>query len=65
MGGREGPQQGAGLDIIREGYPKVTHARVAKMLEGVPDGELEALFTRCSAYRKFGAGLGDQLAKRV
>lgn len=50
---------------IADGYPKTTHARVAKMLEGIPTGDLYATFKRCSEYRKFGAGLRYELKPRI
>lgn len=50
---------------IADGYPKITHARVAKMLEGIPTGDLFAVYKKCDSYRKFGAGLRYELKPRT
>ncbi len=52
-------------DNVRDGYPKTTHPRVAKMLEGIPTADLHAIFKKCSTYRKFGAGLRFELKPRT
>ena len=46
---------------VADGYPKTTIPRVAKLLEGIPTGDLYAVFQKCSTYRKFGAGLRYEL----
>ena len=50
---------------IADGYPKTTYGRVAKMLEGIPTGDLHAVFQKCCTYRKFGAGLRYELKPKV
>jgi len=46
---------------ITDGYPKLTHARLAKMLERIPTGDLYAIYKKCETYRSFGAGLNFEL----
>lgn len=50
---------------ISDGYPKTSFPRVAKMLEGIPTGDLFAIYKKCETYRKFGAGLRYELKPKV
>lgn len=50
---------------ISDGYPKTTIPRVAKMLAGIPTGDLFAIYKKCETYRKFGAGLRYELKPRA
>ncbi len=50
---------------IADGYPKTTHARVAKMLAHIPTGDLYDVYRKCDTYRKFGAGLRTELKPRL
>lgn len=50
---------------IADGYPKLTHARVAKMLAGRDEPELYRLYSRCETYRSFGAGLHYELKPKA
>lgn len=50
---------------ITDGYPKLTYARVAKMLERIPTSDLHAIYRKCETYRSFGAGLNYELKPRV
>ena len=50
---------------VADGFPAVGFGRVAKMLEGIPTGDLFALFQKCQTYRKFGAGLRHELRPKA
>lgn len=50
---------------IAEGYSKLTHARVAKMLERIPTEDLHAFYARCETYRSFGAGFHYELKPKA
>ena len=50
---------------VADGFPKVGFGRVAKLLEGIPTGDLFALFQKCQTYRKFGAGLRHELRPKA
>lgn len=50
---------------IADGFPEVGFGRAAKMLEGIPTGDLYALFQKCQTYRKFGAGLRHELKPKA
>lgn len=50
---------------IKDGYPKLSYARLAKMLEGIPTGDLHAIYKKCETYRSFGAGLNYELKPKV
>jgi hypothetical protein len=50
---------------IADGFPEASFGRVAKMLEGIPTGDLYALFQKCQTYRKFGAGLRHELKPKA
>lgn len=49
---------------IVDGYAKLSHARVAKMLEGIPTEDLHAFYARCETYKSFGAGFHYELKPR-
>jgi hypothetical protein len=53
------------VDNVRDGYPRASHPRVAKMLEGIPTGDLHAIYKKCSTARKFGALLRYELKPRT
>lgn len=48
-----------------DGRRPYTHARVAKMLQGIPTADLHATFQKCETYRRFGAGFHYELKPRV
>ena len=46
---------------IKDGFPKLTHARVAKMLTGIPTSELYPLYQVCDRAKSFGGLLNWKL----
>lgn len=50
---------------IKDGYPKISYARLAKLLERIPTRDLYAFYQKCETYRSFGAGFHYELKPKA
>lgn len=49
---------------VADGFPKLSYARLAKMLEGIQTGELYPLYKECDQAKSFGGLLNWKLKQR-
>ena len=50
---------------IKDGYTKFTYARLAKLLESIPTGDLHTFYKKLETYKSFGAGFHHELKAKL